>query len=125
MKIEGKIVRGKQLGRSIGFPTANLLPKAQWRFEKTGVWAAWFFVDGQKYPCMANIGRHPTVPDGPATIEAHLFDFSGELYGKDAVLETVQYLRGEVKFPNLQALQAQLALDQAQALHILTSVDID
>lgn len=125
MKIEGKIVRGKQLGRSIGFPTANLLPKAQWCFEKTGVWAAWFFVDGQKYPCMANIGHHPTVPDGPATIEAHLFDFSGELYGKDAALETVQYLRGEVKFPSLQALQVQLALDRAQAQHILTSADID
>ena len=125
MKIEGKVVHGKHLGRTIGFPTANLQPEGKWRFEETGVWAAWFLVDGQKLPCMVNIGRHPTVPDGPATIEAHIFDYQGDLYGRAACVETVAFLRGEVRFGDVSELRAQLERDKIQSLHILSGGGID
>lgn len=125
MRIEGTIVQGKRLGRTIGFPTANLLPDCQWRFDETGVWAAWFYTDGERYGCMVNIGRHPTVPEGPATIEAHILDYSGDLYGKRAAIETVEYLRGEIKFADVDQLRTQLALDKARTAHILLKESID
>lgn len=125
MIIEGKIVHGKHLGRTIDFPTANLLPDSQWEFEENGVYAAWFYADGMKLGCMVNIGRHPTVPDGPATIEAHIFDFAGDLYGKRAAIETVAFLRGEVKFESVEALKAQLEQDKIKSLHILSSAGIE
>lgn len=125
MKIKGKITGGKRLGRTIGFPTANLQPETEWKFEKTGVWAAWFYVDGEKLGCMVNIGRHPTAPDGPATIEAHIFNFSGDLYGKEAEIETVAFLREETRFSDLDALCAQLEQDRAKSLNILFAGGID
>ena len=125
MKIEGTVVQGKQLGRTLGFPTANLLPDGEWQLVRAGVWAAWFHLDGQCHPCMVNIGRHPTLPEGPATIEAHIFDYSGELYGRRAQLETVAFLREETRFADVQALRAQLERDKIQARHILASQRID
>ena len=125
MRIEGKVVRGKQLGRTISFPTANLQPDVEWKFRETGVWAGWFYVDGMRLACMVNIGRHPTVPDGPATIEAHIFDYSGDLYGKAAAVETVAFLRGETRFDSVEALRSQLERDKIQALHILTAGSIE
>lgn len=125
MKIEGKIVHGKHLGRTIDFPTANLLPDRPWKSEKNGVYAAWFYTDGRKLGCMVNIGHHPTVPDGPATIEAHIFDFEGDLYGKSAEIETVAFLRGEVKFESVDALKAQLERDKVKSLHILSTAAIE
>lgn len=125
MKIEGKIVHGKHLGRTIDFPTANLLPDKEYKSEKNGVYAAWFYADGRKLGCMVNIGRHPTVPDGPATIEAHIFDFEGDLYGKSAEIETVAFLRGEVKFESVDALKAQLERDKVKSLHILSTAAIE
>lgn len=121
MKITGKIVHGKHLGRTIHFPTANLLPDREWTFEKTGVYAAWFYADGEKHGCMVNIGRHPTVPDGPATIEAHIFDYHGDLYGKTAAIETVAFLRDEQKFASVDALRRQLEQDSLRSRHILSS----
>ena len=125
MKIEGKIVRGKQLGRTIGFPTANLLPDREWKSEKNGVYAAWFHLEGEKFGCMVNIGHHPTLPDGPATIEAHVFDYAGDLYGKTAAIETVAYLRPEQKFADVSHLQKQLLFDRETARHILFHPDIE
>lgn len=125
MRIEGKIVAGKQLGRRIQFPTANLRPHQRWRFDETGVWAAWFELDGERMACMVNIGRHPTVPDGPATIEAHIFDYEGDLYGREAAIETVAFLRGEVKFASVDALRRQLEEDARHARHILLGQSIE
>ena len=122
MRITGKIVPGKQLGRTIGFPTANLSaclpPEARY-----GVYAAWFFLDDKRLPCMLNIGRHPTVPDGAPTIEAHIFHFSGDIYGREAAIETVSFLRGEVKFPSVEALKRQLDSDRARAMEILKNIE--
>lgn len=119
-RIEGVVVQGKQLGRTIGFPTANILPDAAPDVPR-GVYAAWLTVDGLRHGCMVNIGHHPTLPEGPPTIEAHVFGFSGDLYGKRVLLETAAFLRREQKFPSVEALRAQLERDRLAALALLGS----
>ena len=119
MKIEGVIAQGKQLGRTIGFPTANLQSAGEVNLQLRGVYAAWFEVDGERLPCMVNIGHHPTLPEGAPTIEAHIFDYSGDLYGKNAAVELVSLLRPEQKFPSVEQLRLQLERDKARSLEIL------
>lgn len=119
MKIEGRIAPGKQLGRTIGFPTANLESAEACAPEHYGVYAAWFRLEGRRLPCMVNIGRHPTLPGGPPTVEAHIFGFSEDIYGMQAAVELVAFLREEQKFPSVAALQKQLELDKIRATEIL------
>lgn len=112
MILSGIIVRGKQLGRTIGFPTANLQPDAPFPGVR-GVYAGYYRINGgDRLPCMVNIGSHPTAPEGDPTIEAHLLDFSGDLYDSRAEIELVAFLRPERRFPSLDALKAQLSLDR-------------
>ena len=118
MKIEGVVVRGKQIGRTLGFPTANILPDEPVA-GNNGVYAAWIRIGENQLGCMVNIGRHPTLPEGEKTIEAHIFDFAGDLYGQRVELEIVSPLRPEVKFPSTDALRLQLEQDAAHARGIL------
>lgn len=112
MILSGIIVRGKQLGRTIGFPTANLQPDAPFPGVR-GVYAGYYRINGgDRLPCMVNIGSHPTAPEGEPTIEAHLLDFSGDLYDSRAEIELVAFLRPERRFPSLDALKTQLSLDR-------------
>lgn len=119
MIIEGKIVRGKQLGRTIGFPTANIEADRQIGEIPDGVYAAFAEVGGLRYKAMVNIGCHPTLPEGGRTIEAHLFDFGGDLYGKRLRAEIVAFIRPERKFASVEALRRQLAEDKRTALELL------
>ena len=119
MRIEGTVAQGKQLGRTIGFPTANLQPEGKVNLQLRGVYAAWFELDGERLPCMVNIGHHPTLPEGAPTIEAHIFDYSGNLYGKQAAVELVTLLRPEQKFPSVEELRLQLEKDKKHSLEIL------
>lgn len=114
----GMVEEGKKLGRTIGFPTANISAMLAEDMPR-GVYAAWIKADGQKHGCMVNIGSHPTAPEGKPTIEAHIFDFSGDLYGRQVELEIIGYLRAEVKFPSLDALKEQLARDALRAEQLL------
>ncbi|MDO5324238.1 MAG: riboflavin kinase [Clostridia bacterium] len=119
--IEGIVVKGKQLGRTIGFPTANIRPD-RWEGEgPNGVYAAWCTVDGQRHPGMLNIGLHPTVPEGAPTVEINLFDFHDDVYGMRATVETVAYLRGEVRFGSVEELRAQLERDRKCSMEILNA----
>ena len=114
MKITGTIVRGKQLGRTIGFPPANLKPDDPAAVTlPNGVYVATIAVEGypRPLPCMLNQGTHPTVPEGAPTIEAHILDFSDDIYGLRAEIEYLQFLRPEQKFPSLGALKEQLTAD--------------
>ena len=114
MKITGEIVHGKHLGRTIGFPTANLRPDNPADVTgQNGVYVAAISIEGypKPLPCMLNQGTHPTVPEGPATIEAHILDFSDDIYGLRAEIEYLKFLRPEQKFPSLDALKAQLHAD--------------
>lgn len=114
MKISGIIVHGKQLGRTIGFPTANLQPDAPAAVTAdNGVYVARIAIEGYPEPlkCMLNQGSHPTAPEGAPTIEAHILDFGDDIYGRRAEVEYLVFLRPERKFPSLDALKEQLKAD--------------
>lgn len=111
-RVRGAIVHGKRLGRTMGFPTANLRPDAPPEAEN-GVYVGEIRVEGYAapLPCMVNQGRHPTVPDGPSTIEAHILDFADDIYGLRAEIVYRKFLRPERRFPSVDALKAQLERD--------------
>ena len=102
--VEGTGVSGRQLGRTIGFPTANVEPAPNAAIPAVGVYAGRML--GHK--AVINVGRRPTVEgrtDAPLSIEAHLLDFSGDLYGRHVELEFTRRLRGEQKFASLDELK--------------------
>ena len=119
--IEGIVVKGKQLGRTIGFPTANIRPESWEGHGPNGVYAAWCTVDGARHPGMLNIGLHPTVPEGAPTVEINLFGFHDDISGMRATVETVAYLRGEVRFNSVDELRAQLERDRRRSMEILNA----
>lgn len=115
--IEGKVVGGKRLGRTIGFPTANIEPAPQTALPAVGVYAGLML--GHK--AVVNIGRRPTVEgraDAPLSIEAHLLDFSGDLYGRHVKLEFLSRLRGEQKFAGLDELKKAIENDVQNARNL-------
>jgi len=114
------VIKGQQIGRSIGFPTANIhIPNDYKLIPKDGVYAVETSVNGSIYKSMLNIGNRPTVDGNKKTVEAHLFDFQGDLYDKQLTIYLKAYLREEQKFENLDALKEQLLKDQQQAKSIL------
>ena len=115
----GRVVRGKQLGRMLGFPTANL--DAESTDLARGVYAVRVRLEsGEERMGMMNVGRHPTLPEGPATVEINLLDFEGDLYGQALYVEPEAFLRGEVRFESPDALRAQLAHDREAVRALLT-----
>ena len=115
MVIDGVIEHGKGLGHRLGFPTANLRPDGNPDLPANGVYAASILLEGETLPrpCMLNQGVHPTVPEGKPTIEAHLLDYDGDLYGLRAQVEYLHFLRPEQRFEGVEALVAQLSRDLA------------
>ena len=112
--LTGRVVYGKQLGRTIGFPTANM-DVEDMAACPMGVYAGLCRVDGKAYRVIINIGKHPTAPEGAPTVEAHLIGYSGDLYGREISVRLIKFLRGEVKFPSLDALKQQLSRDMQAA----------
>ena len=113
-EIEGEVVKGKQIGRTLGFPTANVREDDPVTV-KYGVYAGRIYFDGEEHYCVVNIGRHPTLPEGDPTIEAHILDFSGDLYFKRVRLELEAFMREETRFDSLDALKSQLKADCERA----------
>ena len=112
--IEGTIAKGKQIGRTIGFPTVNLIPPTDKLIPPYGVYRTETTVCGKTYRSVTNIGDNPTVQDGiehPVTVETHIIDFDGDLYGEFARVSFFERMRGQRKFGSLQELQKQLKLD--------------
>lgn len=116
--ILGKVVEGQKLGRTIGFPTANILPDPSCRLRH-GIYAVRAEVGGRVCDGVANYGRRPTFDNGPALLETYLFDFDGDLYGQTMEVFFVGWIRAEAKFPSIDALVAQIRDDEAQAKEIL------
>lgn len=118
--LTGEVTEGKQIGRQIGFPTANLLLPKQKLLPACGVYAVWVVLpDGTKRGGMLCIGRRPTIePNGDISVEVHIFDFSGNLYGQTIRLDFISRLREERHFASLTELQQQLTLDAASAREI-------
>ena len=112
----GEVVRGAGRGRGIGFPTANLSTGAE-LLPGSGVYAVVAKVDGKSWPAAANIGRKPTVAgeNEPITVEVHLIGYEGDLYGKQMEAFFLERLRGEQRFPGLDALKAQIGRDVERA----------
>ncbi|MBK0403723.1 bifunctional riboflavin kinase/FAD synthetase [Adhaeribacter sp. BT258] len=118
--LTGTVAEGDRLGRTIGFPTANLeISETQKLIPARGVYAVYGNVNGQKLKGMLNIGMRPTVGGLKQTIETHFFHFDQDIYHQELQLELVARLRDEQKFPGLEALKAQLVKDQEAALAVL------
>jgi riboflavin kinase/FMN adenylyltransferase len=114
-EIMGTVVPGRQLGRTIGFPTANLRAHNE-QFPPNGVYAVRAAFDNRTLPGVANIGVRPTVESaGERLLEVHLFDLEEDIYGKDLEVTFVRFLRSEQKFSHMQALKTQIAEDLALA----------
>jgi len=112
--LTGRVVRGRQLGRTIGIPTANLRLPEGVLCPKFGVYACKALVDGKAFLAVTNIGVRPTVDGEGVTVEPWLLDFDGDLYGRELTLEFHAYLRPEKKFGSLDALQAEIQKNAAQ-----------
>ncbi len=110
--ILGTVKRGAQLGRTLGFPTANLSAHSE-QFPPNGVYVAEAKLDGAVLRGVANLGYRPTIADGTPDrlLELHLFDLNRDIYGEDVEVRFVRYLRPEQKFGSLDELKAQIARD--------------
>jgi len=122
--VRGPVTHGDKRGRTIGFPTANL-PLGRHLEPARGVYAVRArLADGTTVPGVANIGRRPTVNEGTESrVEAHLFDFEGDLYGQEIAVGLHAFLRAERKFASFDDLRAQIVADAEQARAALAALD--
>ena len=115
--IGGKVIKGDQIGRSIGFPTANLDINFQHKLiPADGVYAGYVRLNGEHHKAMANIGRRPTVGINRRSVEIHLLDFEGDLYGQHLHFAVGHRLRDVMNFNGLDTLKMQLTIDKEDAL---------
>ena len=121
----GRVVHGRELGRALGFPTANLRLMRR-KSPVQGVMAVRVFgIEPRALTAVASLGTRPTVDGTDMLLEVHVFDFAGELYGREIEVEFVAKLRDEVKFDSLNALTEQMKVDAAQARDLLSRVHSD
>lgn len=118
-RIQGKVVAGRQLGRTYGFPTANIQLAERLLLPKDGVYAAYVIHKAVRYKAMLNIGNCPTVLKHEKTIEVHIFDFEELIYGDDLQIELLHYLREEIQFKSLDELSVRLQEDCIQVRAVL------
>ncbi len=118
--ISGKVVYGNRIGRTLGFPTANLEVEEEFKLiSAVGVYACKVDYHGKIYKGMGNIGYRPTIDVGNLTIEVNIFDFDEEIYGERIIIYFTDRIRDEVRFANLAALREQLTIDRARAQELL------
>ena len=142
--VTGTVVEGNKIGRTLGFPTANLdIPNEFLMINNPGVYACQTVIDGKRYHAMANAGVRPTIKgmvengtaqalneaervkteNFPLTIEVNIFDFDGDLYGQRLQVWFIDRIRDEVKFSGLEALKQQLAKDREEAKEIIKNLE--
>lgn len=128
-EIEGRVEEGQKVGRDLGFPTANI-PLGEYLHPMPGIYAVRAGVsegtiDGDEdvdwHDGVANVGVSPSFEDRPFLLEAHLFDFDGDLYGKHLRVQLISYVRAEAAFGDMEALKAQIGEDCAVARRVLTA----
>jgi len=121
--LTGEVVKGKQLGRTIGFPTANIQIKEDYKLiPKNGVYAVKTFIGQKEVFGMMNIGFNPTVNGQKQTIEVNLFDFNADIYGEKLEISLLKYLREEQKFGSVDLLKEQLNQDKKTALEFVSQL---
>jgi riboflavin kinase/FMN adenylyltransferase len=115
--ITGKVMRGDQIGRTIGYPTANILIEETYKLiPSDGIFAVKVYLDGKEYKGMGYIGQRPTINGMTRNIEVNIFDFNQDIYSHAIRMELLHYVRGDVKFESLEQLTAQLAKDKEDVL---------
>ncbi len=121
--IRGMVVRGQQIGRTLGFPTANLLPEDV-QLPPHGVWVATVeTADGTTHPAVANLGTRPTVDGSQLRLEIHLLDTTLDLYGQPLEARFLHHLRPEKSFASLEDLRAAIAADVAASKQWFERID--
>jgi riboflavin kinase/FMN adenylyltransferase len=119
-RLIGKVIQGDGRGRPLGIPTANLAVWEELSLPAAGVYATYAWINGQKYAAATNVGYRPTVNGNSLSVEAHLLEFDGEIYGQDIALDFVNRIRDEKKFSGLDALVTQIKADIEQVRRTLT-----
>jgi len=116
-RVAGEVIHGRKLGRTIGFPTANVVPPADLVPLADGIYASWAWLPGDTAPrpAITYVGNRPTINTGARLVETHLLDFDGDLYGQVLTVDLLERLRPDAEFPSLEALVAQMKVDEAQA----------
>ena len=118
--ITGRVVRGDQIGRQLGYPTANIvIPETYKLIPSDGIFAAKVKIDGVKYGGMAYIGTRPTINGIRRNIEVNIFDFGKEIYNQQVSMEFYNFVRGDMKFDSLDKLIAQIAKDKVEVEKLL------
>ena len=118
-QLGGKVITSDKRGRVLGFPTANLDVRPQQALPGNGIYATIAQIDGKQFSSATNIGIRPTFGEGEKTVETHLLNYKGDLYGKDIRLEFVQKLRDEQRFPSSEELKVQIEKDVREVEAIL------
>ncbi|MEI7986434.1 MAG: bifunctional riboflavin kinase/FAD synthetase [Armatimonadota bacterium] len=119
-EVQGFVIHGQKLGRTLGFPTANIARSFDQIMPSDGVYASWFFVNGKQFKCAAAIGTRPAVGGIERTIEAYLLDYPGDsLYGQHIRLRLEKYLRPEANFPSIEDLKKQMSKDVESVRQVL------
>ena len=118
-EVTGRVIQGKERGRLLGFPTANVRVESQVP-PKPGVYAVEVELNGEIYGGAANFGYNPTFGDKEASLEVHILDFDEDIYGQELTVRFIERLRDEKRFDGPEALMAQIRKDVAKARQILT-----
>ena len=121
-QLSGKVVTGYQVGRKLGFPTANIrVGNANKMIPGIGVYAVWVELAGKRYKGMLYIGSRPTLAEGnQISLEVNILNFSGDIYNKELTVSFVHYIRGDIKFGSLDELAEQLRQDREMVEKVLT-----
>ena len=120
--INGEVVKGKKIGKSIGFPTANIRIDEKYKIlPKNGVYIVKCYFDKEKHYGMLNIGYNPTFGLNEKTVEVNIFDFDKDLYGKILKIDFLKFIRNEIKFDNAEMLQNRLLEDRENCINYINS----
>jgi len=119
--LQGRVITGVGRGLELGFPTANLEIDPGQTLPPDGVYATLSYVDGKTYQSVTNIGKRPTFKNNGRTVETHILDYQGDLYGRELKIDIVELLRGEKRFNTAEELKKQIAEDIKQGKTILDS----
>lgn len=123
--LQGLVVEGNRIGRTLGYPTANLRPAGHEQvIPAQGVYVAMVKVGSHWHESMVNIGIRPTLDLENVTIEAHIFDFDEDIYGEHISIHFLDRIRDEMRFPSLGALKDQLQKDRSESLQKLRALNL-
>ena len=118
--VEGLVIGGNQLGRKLGFPTANIAIDEGLAVEN-GVYSSKVFVESKEYVAMTNVGIRPSVDGSKRLLETHLFDFEGLLYGKQLRVELYDKIRDEKRFASVEELRQQIEKDSNKIKQLMAN----